>query len=153
MALCWTSQNCRVMGPSKKGMLLLFWSFLRLHVVWQVREKCCCHIQRRQKCWCLFEINFGDTLFRIQGRYSSWKESFVINLFLQRVVFEQCYNIRNIPQLRKYQKMFGNNRREFIISLPENPKCKSDQLSLSLLKNGLSLSQFFLTLLLIVGTL
>ena len=66
--------------------------------------------------------------------------------FLNNVIILETF-------LRKYQKMFGNNRREFIISLPKNPKCKSDQLSLSLLKNGLSLSQFFLTLLLIVGTL
>ena len=30
--------------------------------------------------------------------------------------------------------MFGNNRREFVISLPKQAKCKSEQVSLLLLK-------------------
>ena len=47
--------------------------------------------------------------------------------------------------------MIGNNGREFAISLPKQPKSKSEKMSFSLLKNGLSLSQFFPSFLSIVG--
>ena len=48
--------------------------------------------------------------------------------------------------------MFGNKVREFVISLPKQAKFKSEQVSLLLLKNGLSLSQYsFLLFLLIDG--
>ena len=46
--------------------------------------------------------------------------------------------------------MTGNNGREFFTSLTKQSKCKSEQMLLSLLENGLSLSQFFPFFLLIV---
>ena len=47
--------------------------------------------------------------------------------FLNNTIIKKCSKESN-------KKVFGNNGREFVISLPKQAKCKSEQMSLLLLK-------------------
>ena len=81
----------------------------------------------------VISTNVCDTqLIGIYGRYSTWKELISIKLSPLQGLFLNNTIVRK--HSKEDNKMFGNNRREFVILLVKQPKCKSELLSLSLLK-------------------